>query len=78
MLNSPQEIQEFINWCKQNKVKTFKFKDLEFEISDLAFIEIDNQVDLNKSFLEQQESMDTLNVDNDTEFDDLLFHSAKP
>ena len=39
MLDKLNEIQSFIRWCTANKVKSIKIKDLEFEISDYAFVE---------------------------------------
>lgn len=38
MLNNINEIKEFITWAKENKVKSFKSGDLEFEISEIAMI----------------------------------------
>lgn len=34
-----EELQEFISWCKINKVKHFKNAEVEFELSELSFIE---------------------------------------
>jgi hypothetical protein len=33
------ELQQFISWCKINKVKHFKNAEVEFELSELSFIE---------------------------------------
>ena len=41
MLDNEKNIKEFIKWCKANKVKSFKCKDVEFELSELGFIEQD-------------------------------------
>jgi len=39
MLNNVEDIKLFIEWCKEHKVKSFKIKDLQFELSELSFIE---------------------------------------
>lgn len=39
MLNNIEDIKLFIEWCKENKVKSFKIKDLHFELSELSFID---------------------------------------
>lgn len=39
MLDNVEDIKLFIEWCKEHKVKSFKIKDLQFELSELSFIE---------------------------------------
>lgn len=39
MFKSPSELQEFIVWAKEQKIKRVKVDNIEFEISDLALIE---------------------------------------
>jgi hypothetical protein len=39
MLDNIEDIKLFIEWCKKHKVKSFKIKDLQFELSELSFIE---------------------------------------
>lgn len=39
MFKSSDELKRFILWCKSNKIKTFKNSDIQFELSDLAFVE---------------------------------------
>ena len=39
MLDNVEDIKLFIEWCKAHKVKSFKIKDLQFELSELSFIE---------------------------------------
>ena len=39
MLNNVEDVKLFIEWCKEHKVKSFKIKDLQFELSELSFIE---------------------------------------
>ena len=38
MLDNVEDIKLFIEWCKEHKVKSFKIKDLQFELSELSFI----------------------------------------
>lgn len=38
MLETPAKLKNFILWCKQNKVKAFKSKEIEFELSEIAFV----------------------------------------
>jgi hypothetical protein len=38
MLKTTEEVQKFILWCKENKVKSFKLGDLHVELSELSFI----------------------------------------
>jgi hypothetical protein len=38
MFDSPAKLKNFIKWCQDNKVKVFKNKDIEFELSEIAFI----------------------------------------
>ena len=39
MLDNVEDITLFIEWCKEHKVKSFKFNDLQFELSELSFLE---------------------------------------
>ncbi len=39
MFKSAQDLKEFILWCKSQKVKSFKNTDIQFELSDLSFLE---------------------------------------
>ncbi len=38
MFNNTEEIKNFILWCKEHKVKSFKLGDLTVELSELSFI----------------------------------------
>lgn len=38
MINSIEELKEFILWAKSQKVKSIKLGDINVEMSDLAFI----------------------------------------
>lgn len=68
MLNSITEIQQFIEWCKENKVKSFNNNNISFELSDLAFIEEMTNSDPLANYRELPDE-----VEDDEE---LLFHST--
>ncbi|HAT63934.1 MAG TPA: hypothetical protein DCS66_04935, partial [Flavobacteriaceae bacterium] len=34
-----EDVKLFIEWCKEDKVKSFKFDNIQFELSELSFIE---------------------------------------
>jgi hypothetical protein len=74
MFNNIEDIKKFITWAKENKLKSFKIKDIEVEISELSFIEEEKQDELKEAL------GDTL-VDTETtdpkELEELLFWSAQ-
>ena len=39
MLDNLEDIKLFIQWCKSNKVKSFKADNVQFELSELGFVE---------------------------------------
>lgn len=39
MIKSLDELKNFINWCKKNKVVKVSIEDLSFQISELGMIE---------------------------------------
>ena len=39
MLDNLEDIKLFIQWCKNNKVKSFKIDNVQFELSELGFVE---------------------------------------
>ena len=66
MLKNMEDIKLFIEWCKENKVKSFKSDNVQFELSELSFIEnvedyadkLDTQLDESKFERDQQKSED--------------------
>ncbi|HAT67416.1 MAG TPA: hypothetical protein DCS66_22945 [Flavobacteriaceae bacterium] len=66
MLKNMEDIKLFIEWCKENKVKSFKSDNVQFELSELSFIEnvedyadkVDTQLDESKFERNQQKSED--------------------
>jgi len=39
MLENLEDVKLFIEWCKEHKVKSFKIDGVQFELSELAFVE---------------------------------------
>jgi hypothetical protein len=74
MLENIEDIKLFIEWCKENKVKSFKFNDIQFELSELSFVEsVEGYADklqtaLDESKFEKQQQ--------DQEDEELLFWSS--
>ena len=76
MLNNIEDVKLFIEWCKEHKVKSFKFDNIQFELSELSFIEdtqsytdeLHTSLDESKFEADQQEKED----------DELLFWSSNP
>jgi len=75
MLNNLEDVKLFIEWCKDHKVKSFKIEGVQFELSELAFVndiesyvdKIQNTADDSKFEKDQQEQED----------EELLFWSSK-
>ena len=83
MLQKLNEIQAFIKWCTINKVKSIKIKDLEFEISDYAFVEqLQNEQTQPQGTLSTENVLEEREMSADTEQsqakddEDLLFWSS--
>lgn len=74
MFNSVKELQEFILWAKQNKLKSFKNKEIQFEISELSHIENLTPQDLEN--VVGDTLGDTADKEISKEDDDLLFWSS--
>lgn len=45
MIKTLEEMKEFILWCQENKVKSFKNNNIEVELSELAFLPESNNFD---------------------------------
>lgn len=74
MLKNIDEIKKFIEWCKENKVKNFKSDNIEFELSELSFIETQEYKEIN---LEDGKQFSDLSNLDKNETEDLLFWSSK-
>lgn len=79
MLKSVEDIKKFIQWCRDNKVKSFKTKEVEFELSELSFVpQLDESELTEKSVQAAEETLaDTAKQELDQEDEDLLFWSTK-
>tara|TARA_Y100001951_G_C11098703_1_gene160798 strand:- start:267 stop:497 length:231 start_codon:yes stop_codon:yes gene_type:complete len=66
MLNNLEDVKLFIEWCKEHKVKSFKIEGVQFELSELAFVndiesyvdKLQNTADESKFEKDQQEQED--------------------
>lgn len=80
-LNTLKKIKEMINWCKSNKVKKFKYGDMEFELSELSMIEgIDDMgikpIEQAEIAQETTEEANLEDIQDAKEEEDLLFWSS--
>ena len=73
MLENIEDVKLFIEWCKEHKVKSFKSNDIEFELSELSFIE--NTEDL-VSKLKSGESPNFEEKQQQEEDEELMFWSS--
>lgn len=75
MFKTTQDLQEFILWCQQAKIKAVKVGDVEVQFSDLAFIDI---IASEAPMAEERNTSKTM-VDTATDEvdEDLLFWSSK-
>ncbi len=61
-------------WCQKNKVKAFKSKDIEFELSEIAFIpETQDYKEIN---LDDQKTFSDISDISKEEQDELMFWSS--
>lgn len=76
MFKTTQELQDFILWCQQAKIKAVKVGDMEVQFSDLAFIDIIAPLEAQQA--EERDTSKTLvDTSPDEADDDLLFWSSK-
>ena len=76
MLENLEDVKLFIEWCKEHKVKSFKIEGVQFELSELAFVEnmqgyaekLQTVADESNFEEEQQQKED----------DELMFWSSNP
>lgn len=72
------ELKDFILWCKSTKLKKFKNSDIEFELSDMAFIDELNLPSVKEMVLGGGSDMlETAKPQSPEEVDDDLFWSAR-
>lgn len=87
MIENVSELQELIEWCKANGVKSLKISDIEFELSDMALSEkyIDQSMPQGKPIKDQESNSLTTKTMIDTmdpeqaaqEDDEMLFWSSR-
>ena len=75
MFKTTQELQDFILWCQQAKIKAVKVGDMEVQFSDLAFIDTISQIAQEAE--ERATSKTMVDTAPDESDEDLLFWSAK-
>ena len=74
MFDNLEDIKLFIQWCKEHKIKSFKLDNVQFELSEIAFIEnmedysYKLQTEANESKFEKDQQ--------DKEDEELLFWSS--
>ena len=74
MLENIEDIKLFIEWCKEKKVKSFKSDNIQFELSELSFIDNTEdyadklQTSVQESKFEQEQQ--------DKEDEEMLFWSS--
>ena len=74
MLNELNDVKSFIIWCKNNKVKSFRSKELEFELSDIGLVEgLANVEELQKHLDESKHENEQIQKQED---DELMFWSS--
>ena len=74
MLNELDDVKSFIIWCKNNKVKSFRSKELEFELSDIGLVEgLANVEELQKHLDESKHENEQIQNQED---DELMFWSS--
>lgn len=76
MFNNIAELKDFIIWAKNNKLESFKIKDIEVKISNLSMIE---DIEVSPEVLKEtigDTLVDTEEMSKD-ELEELLFWSTK-
>lgn len=78
MFKTAQELQQFIIWCKSQKVKAFKHDQVQFELSDLAFVtDYDEPAKVEKDLsFHDSKTLTETDKESDAEDEDLLFWSS--
>ena len=73
MLDQLDDVKSFIIWCKNNKVKSFRSKEVEFELSEIGLVEgLANVEDLQKHLDESKHENEQIQKQED---DELMFLS---
>ena len=76
MLNNIEDIKLFIEWCKEHKVKSFKSDNIQFELSELSFLDnTEGYADKLQSALDESKFEKEQQTQEDVE---MLFWSSNP
>ena len=74
MLDNLEDIKLFIQWCKEHKIKSFKLDNVQFELSEIAFIE--NMEDYSDKLQTEANESKFEKDQQDKEDEELLFWSS--
>jgi hypothetical protein len=74
MLDNLEDIKLFIQWCKNNKVKSFKIDNVQFELSELGFVE--NIEDYAEKFQTELDDSKFEEAQQKQDDDELMFWSS--
>ena len=77
MFETTQDLQEFILWCQQAKIKAIKVGEVEVQFSDLAFIDVITQQNPALPAEERDTSKTLVDTAPDETDEELLFWSSK-
>jgi hypothetical protein len=76
MLENLEDVKLFIEWCKEHKVKSFKIEGVQFELSELAFVE--NIQDYAQKLQTVADESNFEEEQQTKEDDELMFWSSNP
>lgn len=78
MFDSEDKIKQFILWCQKNKVKSFKHDNIQFEVSEIAFVDQLNEGQMHQKVSEAMDEtlVDTAKQELDKEDEDLMYWST--
>jgi len=76
MLENLVDVKLFIEWCKNHKVKSFKIEGVQFELSELAFVE--NIQDYAEKLQTVADESNFEEEQQKKEDDELMFWSSNP
>ena len=74
MFDNLEDIKLFIQWCKEHKIKSFKLDNVQFELSEIAFIE--NMEDYSDKLQTEANESKFEKDQQDKEDEELLFWSS--
>jgi len=74
MFDNLEDIKLFIQWCKEHKIKSFKIDNVQFELSEIAFIE--NMEDYSDKLQTEANESKFEKDQQDKEDEELLFWSS--